>query len=320
MFDFNEVYNDNLKSSNILVLGDIIYDNYLFGNTNGNSPEAPVPIFKPYKEEFKLGGAANVFNNIISMGAKASLCGVTGDDIEGMIIKSKLKSLNNISELIFTDSNRPTSKKTRVIAGAHHLIRIDEEKTDIINEGMERIIFDAINRNIDLYNLLVISDYDKGVLGHSLVRNVIKLFNQRNIMVIADPKYDFYKYTGAYLIKPNIKELSTFIGNSNIVNDISSLQKKCHPVFMKGKFKYIYVTLGEKGGILLDGRGAAEYVPALGKKAVDITGAGDTALAAIAIAIVAKIDILKAIHFASYVAGISISKLGTATVDVSEII
>ena len=320
VFDFNEIYKNNLKCFNILVLGDIIYDNYLFCNTNRISPEAPVPILKPHKEEFKLGGAANVFNNIIALGAKASLCGVTGDDPEGMKIKSKLISLDNTPELIFTDSNRPTSKKTRVMVGTHHLLRIDDEKTDVISEEIERTINDTISKKIDSYNLLVISDYNKGVLKHSLVQNLIKIFTQRGKIVIADPKCDFYKYSGAYLIKPNINELTMFIGNPSLSNNWELLNKYCKPIFKKGNFKYIYTTLGEKGGILLKNNGGLAQVSAFGKKAVDITGAGDVTIAALAIAMAAKIDINKAVNFASFAAGISVSKMGTSIVEKSEII
>ena len=309
-----------MRLSNILVFGDIIYDNYLFGNVDRLSPEALVPIFQPCKEEFRLGGAANVFNNIIALGVKAELCGIIGDDREGMTIKTRLMDLNNTPELIVTDIYRPTSKKTRIIAGTHHLIRIDEEKLDEISDEIELKIYDAINNNIESYDLLVISDYNKGLLKHSLVRKVIDLFVHRNKIVIADPKCDFFKYTDAYLIKPNINELSKFIDNHNIGNNLESLYKYCQPLFSRGNFKYIYVTLGEKGGVLLNNNGIVQYVPAFGKKSVDITGAGDTTFAALAIAMAAKIDIIKAVNFASYVAGISVSKIGTATVEATEII
>jgi bifunctional protein hldE len=319
MFAIDNIYNGALKASNILVVGDIIYDNYLFGNASRLSPEAPVPIFKPCNEEFRLGGAANVFSNIISLGASAQLCGLIGNDEEGANIRTRLLSLNNSPDLIIVSSDRPTTKKTRVLVGNHYLLRIDEETTSEIDEGTENKVFNTINDKIDSYDLLVVSDYNKGFLKRSFIRKVVDLFIDKKKKIIVDPKSDFYKYSGAFLIKPNLKELSKLVGEENIYNNYSSLIHHCNTVLTKGNFDYIYVTMGEKGGVLIGRDGSAQIIPAFGGKAVDITGAGDTTLAAIAVATATNVDIIKAVHFASCVAGISVSKAGTATVTKSEV-
>ncbi len=319
MIIIDDIYNNILRSSNILVIGDIIYDNYLFGNAARLSPEAPVPIFKPCNEEFRLGGAANVFNNIISLGANAQLCGVIGNDKEGANIKSKLINLNNSPDLIFVSSKRPTTKKTRLLVGNQHLLRIDEEITSEIDDEIEIKAFDVINKKIDLYDLLVVSDYSKGFLKHSLVRKIISLFIEKNKKIIVDPKSDFYKYSDVFLIKPNINELSKFVNDSNIHNDHMRLTRYCKTILSRGDFEYIYVTMGEKGGVLVGREDTAQVIPSFGDKVADITGAGDAALGAIAVAIAAKADIVKAVSFASCVAGISVSKAGTATVTKSEV-
>ena len=320
MFDIDDIYNDALISSNILVVGDIICDNYIFGKTERLSPEAPVPIFKPWKEELRLGGAANVFNNIISLGAKAQLCGIIGNDKEGVNINSKIINLNNSPDLIAVSDERPTTKKTRLLVGNHHLLRIDEETTSEINEEIEIKAFENINRRVDAYDLLVISDYNKGFLKHSFIRKVIELFIERDKKIIVDPKSDFYKYSGAFMIKPNINELSKFVDDKDVLNNHDSLICHCKTLLKKGDLKYIYVTLGEKGGVLIGKEDGDQIVPALGGEAVDITGAGDATLAAIATAIAAKVDIKKAVNFASCVAGISVSKAGTTMVTKSEVI
>lgn len=320
MFAIDDIYNDTLKASNILVIGDIIYDNYLFGNATRLSPEAPVPIFKPSNKEFRLGGAANVFNNIISLGVNAQLCGIIGNDKEGNNTRRKLSKLNNLSDLIIVSNERPTTKKTRLLVDNHHLLRIDEESTLEIDEKTEMKAFNTINDKIESYDLLVVSDYNKGFLKHSFIRKVIDLFFSRNKKIIVDPKSDFYKYAGAFLIKPNLKELSIFVGDNDIYNDASSLICHCKTILTKGNFDYIYVTMGDKGGILIGRDDSKQIIPAFGGEVVDITGAGDTTLAAIAVATAADVDIVKAIHFASYVAGISVSKAGTATVTKSEVV
>lgn len=318
MFSIHDIYNNHLKSSNILVVGDIIYDNYLFGDAIRLSPEAPVPIFKPCNGEFRLGGAANVFNNIISLGASAQLCGLIGNDKEGTDIRTILFNLNNSPDLIFESAERLTTKKTRLLVGNHHLLRIDEEITAEIDEEIEYKAFNIINDKIDLYDLLVISDYNKGFLKYSFVRKIIKLFIDKNKKIVVDPKTDFYKYSDAFLMKPNASELYKFVDGNNIHNDHNSLIHHCKIILSKGNFKYIYVTLGEKGGILVGREETTQIVPAFGGEAVDITGAGDVTLAAIAIAVAAKADIVKTVNFASCVAGLSVSKTGTTTVTKTE--
>ena len=320
MLVISDIYNDNLKLSNILVVGDIIYDKYIFGDAKKLSPEAPVPIFSPHSSEFRLGGAANVFNNIISLGANAYLCGIIGNDNEGANIKQKIFELNNSSDNIIVNNERITTVKTRLLVGNHHLLRIDEETTEEIDAETEFRVFNAINEKIDLFDLVIISDYNKGFLKNSIIRKVIDLFNKSNKKVIIDPKSDFYKYSDAFLIKPNINELSQFVNDNSVHNNLFSLTHHCKNVLNKGNFKYIYVTMGAKGGVLVEKEKEAQIIPAIGGEAVDITGAGDVTLAAIAVAIAAKADIIKAVNFASCAAGISISKAGTATVEKSEVV
>jgi len=320
MANFSDIYNFDSNTSKILVLGDIIYDKYLFGSATRLSPEAPVPIFQPHREEFKLGGASNVFNNIASLGGVVQLCGIVGNDEEGKSIKKKVIDLNNTADLIFTEYEGATIKKTRLLVDNHYLLRIDEENIYETNRDRESEIFNIINDNIDLYDLLVISDYNKGFLGYSFTKKIVNLFIGKNKKIIVDPKCDFYKYEGAYLIKPNINELSKFVRDDRVANDYNLLVSYCNDILKEGNFKYIYVTMGEKGGILIGEDIGVQSIPAFGEDVIDVVGAGDSVLAALAIAVVADIGIIRAANFASYIAGISVSKPGTSLVNKFEII
>jgi len=320
MIKINDIYNQNLKSSNILVLGDIIYDKYVFGNADRLSPEAPVPIFKTDRYEFRLGGAANVFNNIVSLGARARLCGIIGNDKEGMDIRSKIIDLSGNSDLIIVSNERQTTKKTRLLVGNHHMLRIDEEITSEIEKEAEKKIFDMIAKTVDIYDLVVISDYNKGLLTCSFVRNIIDLFAGKGKKIITDPKNDFYKYSGSYLLKPNVGELSRFIGGRNIEENFDEVVRCGKAILDYGNFEHLYVTMGERGGVLFGKNFEVENASVFGGMAVDITGAGDTTLAALAIAVAAKIDIIKAVKFASFVAGISVSQFGTTAVSKNKVI
>ncbi|MCL2406400.1 MAG: PfkB family carbohydrate kinase [Defluviitaleaceae bacterium] len=320
MVFIEDIYDDSLESCTMLVLGDIICDKYIFGKAERLSPEAPVPVFLPVECEFRLGGAANVFNNIKSLGVNAHLCGVVGNDKDGMDIAAMLNSLNNPCEYLLTVNDRPTTKKTRLVASGHPLLRIDNEYICVIDEMAETKVFDLISKNIELYDLLVVSDYKKGFCKRSLIEKIIDLFIGKGKKIIVDPKSDFYKYSGAYMIKPNLKELSEFTGHNVSADDLEMLSDICKTVLEEGSFNYIYVTTGKNGGVIFGKDTGLKIIPPFGEAVADVTGAGDTTLAALAVACASGTDVIKAGNFASFVAGISVSKMGTATVSKTDII
>lgn len=301
-----ETLNKINTNDKILIVGDILLDQYIYGESTRLSPEAPIPIFVPQKSSFRLGGAANVFNIVNALNGNAKLCGIVGNDLEGNCVKNYLSELNEFGELIIGCA-RPTTTKTRLICGKQHMLRIDREEVHEIDSELENRIIELIQDNINNYKVLILSDYHKGFLSYGLVKRVVKICNDNNVKILVDAKKDFLKYKNSFLIKPNIKDLINIMGCS-VHFDRNELILYCKKLLYKGNFKYIYVTLGENGGILIDEKNETNIRPFLNEFYVDATGAGDTAIAALSVALAANLEIDDAMFFASYVAGISITK------------
>jgi len=299
----------------ILVIGDLIIDHYIYGSCERISPEAPVPIINTYKEQFLLGGAGNVVNNLKSFGASVTLASVIGKCENANILRKLLGT--DIKEFhLVEEKNRITSKKTRLISSNQQVIRFDQETIqDIASDSAEKII-SFLKANITQFEILVLSDYNKGLLTDSLTRQIIDLCNKRNVKVIIDPKgRNYKKYTGAYLLTPNKKEASqaTQINISNqesLLNAIKILKDK----YLLTKS---VITLSEQGIAVYDKE--LSISPTTAKDVYDVTGAGDTVIASIAFALSHKLEINKAIEFANLAAGVVVSKLGSATTTLEEI-
>lgn len=280
------------------------------------SPEAPVPIFVPSNTEWRLGGAANVFNIIVKAGGIVDICTVLGGDQEGKKIKDEISKLNNKkTDLIFIDPNRRTTKKTRyLIPTGQYLFRIDEEDAFPINDDLACSVADKIKNICDEYDILLVSDYAKGFVTDELSIQVINMFKAQGKIVLTDPKSNnIEKYNGSYLVKPNLNEFLNFIGENKLNTDLSYLKKKGLSLLEKSNIDCIYLTLGEKGGLLIKNSHEAIVVSPHNDRTVDITGAGDTVIAAIALALSANVELLQAIEFASYAAGVCVQKIGTST-------
>ena len=319
MLDILKVIQNGKKR--ILVLGDTIYDNYIMGEVLRMSPEAPVPILTPNKFEFKLGGAANVFNVINSFRGNVQLCTLIGNDIEGQHIKNTLIGLDNDPSLIFVDESRITTKKTRLIkSNGSQLLRIDCEDVSPIHKDLLYIITKVIREIVDQFDILVISDYAKGLVTDDLASIVIDIFRDKSKIVLTDPKSScIEKYKNSYLIKPNLNEFNKFVASSRFGDSMERLISHGEILLKKSNAEYIYVTLGKKGGLLIGRSIKAQTIPAYGKSVVDITGAGDTVIAAIALALAADIELAESVRFASYAAGVCVGKIGASTFDTCEL-
>ncbi|MCB5230500.1 MAG: PfkB family carbohydrate kinase, partial [Candidatus Cloacimonas sp.] len=188
---------DSFKGLKIAVVGDVMLDHYLWGNVNRISPEAPVPIVDIKKEEYRLGGATNVVNNLKALGAEPLIFGVVGDDTYSNILKESLVALEVDDTFIVKDSNRPTTRKTRIMAGHQQMIRVDNESKSDINEEIERTILAGIESVVNSLDGIILEDYDKGVLTASLITKIIDLANSKRIPITVDPKYkNFFDYKG----------------------------------------------------------------------------------------------------------------------------
>jgi len=300
-------------SPNILVVGDLMIDHYLFGKVERISPEAPVQVVEIEKEKMLLGGAGNVVNNLLALGAKVSVASVIGDDENGNWIKERLSSKNIDLSLLICQSERNTSKKTRIISSNQQIIRFDKESKDDISKESEEKLLSSISYE---YDLILISDYAKGVLTDSLTKKIIAFSNIKNIPIFVDPKgSDYSKYSGATLITPNKKEAELAAG-IKIIND-ESLKKAGFNLKEKYDFKSVIITLSENGMAIFEDE--MSKIPTVAKEVYDVTGAGDTVLSALGYAVAKGEDLKEAAKFANYAAGVVVGKVGSATATISEI-
>ncbi|WP_316804511.1 D-glycero-beta-D-manno-heptose-7-phosphate kinase [Pedobacter nototheniae] len=304
---------------NVLVIGDLMLDHYIFGSANRLSPEAPVPVININKETKIVGGAANVASNLKALGANVYLAGVTGNDVYGAEIKSILDSNQIDTSLIMMDDNRLTTIKTRVIAGNHHIVRIDKEDIHDISTQLQNAFVNAVEVCIQKADIVILSDYNKGLLSHNLSLKIIELCKQNNKKVVVDPKgLDYSKYHGAYIIKPNRKELAEASKTERIVSN-EALVKAADVIFKITQAEYLVVTLSEAGIAIINEK-EHKVIPVVATEVYDVTGAGDTVIATLAYCLALGFDIEEAATIANYAAAIVIKHIGSATTTIEEVI
>jgi len=301
---------------NILVIGDLMIDHYLWGSAERISPEAPVQVVDIAKESSVLGGAGNVINNLISLGASVNVASVVGDDEIAKELTIMLKSIGVKTEGLITQAGRQTSKKSRVIAANQQILRYDKESKETIAKDSVEKILTAIEKDLFVTDMIVLSDYGKGVISEALSQGVIALAKRNNIKVLVDPKgVDYSKYRGAHMLTPNKKEASEAT-NINITDDESlkaallSLKEQCD-------LDRSMITLSDDGIAIYDGE--VKRFPTVAQEVFDVTGAGDTVIASIAFALSAGLSIEETARFSNLAAGVVVGKIGSATVTLDEI-
>jgi len=298
----------------IAVVGDFMVDHYLWGKSTRVSPEAPVVVVDVENEEDRLGGAGNVVNNLLSLGSKVLVSTVLGDENDRMF---DLFFQHNIdTNGVFLDKTRKTIIKSRVVAGSHQVIRYDKESKEEISQEYVFKILDFLERHIDDISVVLLSDYDKGVLNSDLTQKIIELCNKNEKKLIIDPKNNFDKYKNAFMIKPNKKELSLATGIT--ITDKETLKKAGWLLKDRLNLKYLLVTLSEDG-MALFGEKYIE-IPTLAQEVYDVTGAGDTVLAALGFSLSQNYSIEDAISFANAAAAVVVAKVGSATTTIDEIV
>lgn len=309
---------NNFSKKTILVVGDIIMDQYIWGNVSRISPEAPVPVVDVKEESYLLGGAANVLNNIISLGGKAMVCGVIGHDDIGRMIIHELRIREIDTGGIIVESDRPTTIKTRIVAHSQQVVRYDREKKEDINKSSREIIKGYLKNKLFEIDGIIISDYYKGVVTKELVKEIISIVNNRGLPILADPKVGHFDlYEGLTLITPNIFEASTGSGVS--IHDNKSLEMAGMALIEKLRCKATLITRGEEGMTLIEDNREVTYIPAVAKKVFDVTGAGDTVIGVMALAIAAGATLKESAIIANHAAGIVVGKVGTAVIGVEEL-
>lgn len=302
---------------NILVVGDLMIDHYLWGSCERISPEAPVQVVDIYKENTLLGGAGNVINNLNSLGARVDVMSVIGGCNVSKVLKKLLKKINVKTDFLITQKDRITSKKSRIIAAQQQVIRFDQESTEEISSQSEDTILENFKLIISDYDIVLISDYGKGVLTYRLTQALISIASKNKKKVLVDPKgNDFSKYTGAFLLTPNKKEASDAT-NLKITDD-KSLSKVIQNLKEEFRLDVSIITLSELGVAIYDTK--LRIHPTAAREVFDVTGAGDTILASLGYSLSCNEDIDQAVKFANLAAGIVVGKIGSAAVTLDEII
>ncbi|ACN14463.1 putative carbohydrate kinase (PfkB family protein) [Desulforapulum autotrophicum HRM2] len=309
---------NKFKKIRALVLGDLMIDEYLWGEVDRISPEAPVPIVSVINETYTLGGAGNVINNLVAMGAGVSVVGTAGTGTAGRMMLDKFKELGVDAGGIIDEPDRPTTKKTRVIASNQQVLRIDKEtKKEISSTTLTRLI-SFITGVAPRVDLIIISDYDKGLVTRELVRQTVAIAKSHNILVLADPKgLDFTKYSQVSVLTPNQKEAGIAAG-IDIKTDHDLIQAGLR-IMASACIERLVITCGRDGMMLLEQGKTPVRIASQARQVFDVSGAGDTVISILGLALAAGAGFEESAAIANAAAGIVVGKVGTATASPDEL-
>lgn len=313
---------ERFPQKHIVVIGDVILDHYIWGDVSRISPEAPVPVVEVRDENFRLGGAANTVANIRSLGGEVDVISVVGKDENSNKLQNMLSCIGANISGVLEDDKRPTITKTRVMARSQQVVRIDREsKREVDGKEKEKIICSAESA-IDKADAVIFSDYDKGVVSKELLEFVFSKAKKRNMPVIVDPKErNFWNYKGATVVTPNLKEASAPLGVN--ITDEESLFAVGNALLERLELSALLITKGEHGMSLFEvvdnAPAKVTHIPAVAREVFDVTGAGDTVVAAFTLALAAGASMLDASKIANCAAGIVVGEIGTAVVTPKEL-
>jgi rfaE bifunctional protein kinase chain/domain len=304
-------------SSCLLVAGDIILDQFVWGEVSRISPEAPVPVVEVQKETMLLGGAANVANNLRALGSPVILGGVVGKDVMGENLR-KLAGSMGIDTAAVVDGIRPTTIKTRIIARGQQVVRVDRENNNSLNDSSIKALTEAFERLASEIDGIIVSDYAKGVVSARFMDELRKISGKRGIPLLVDPKpANSHLYHGVTLVTPNRQEAEAMAGLE--IKDAKSLSKAAREIQGKLGTEAVLITRGLHGMALWQKENGLFTVPTMAREVFDVTGAGDTVVAAMALGIVNGLSFSEAAYLANIAAGVVVGKIGTAIVTAREI-
>jgi D-beta-D-heptose 7-phosphate kinase/D-beta-D-heptose 1-phosphate adenosyltransferase len=307
---------DRLKGSRIVVVGDVMLDRYLMGETERLSPEAPVPVVTIRERRSALGGAANVAANVVAIGASCRLVGIVGDDSEGRTLRQELAAARIDDRGILSVADRPTTSKTRVMARAQQVVRIDDEVDTLLQgrelERLTALLLDAVSDA----DALLLEDYNKGALAPPLISAAMTAARKRGVPVVVDPKFrQFFEYAGATVFKPNRRELESALGAAVDLQHRDALPE----ALTRLKVDNLLVTLGADGMVLVTKDQQITHIPSIAREVYDVSGAGDTVTAWMGTALAAGASVMEGAILANYAAGVEVGKAGVATVSTTEV-
>ena len=308
----------NFSGKKIAIIGDMMLDGYYWGDVSRISPEAPVPVVEIDNEFFRFGGAANCALNIQKLGGVPIPVGIIGNDSDGKIFRELMHDVNIDQKGIFLDSDRPTTIKTRVIAGTQHVVRIDKESKMYISPEIEQKIVDFMKSEIESLDAIILQDYNKGVLTESLITTIIKLTKEHKKIISVDPKFiNFKSYKGVTIFKPNKKETEDVLG-LRIISD-EDISYAGNELLKQLNAKFVLLTLGEKGIALFEKDKNEIRIPTKARKVADVSGAGDTVISTITHALASGASIEEAAYIANYAGGLVCEEVGIVPIELDHL-
>lgn len=302
----------------ILVVGDIMADEYISGTVSRISPEAPVPVLEVEEESIRLGGAGNVVANIRALGGQADLVGIVGPDAMADRVIREIEQIGVKADGILVDRSRRTTLKTRVVARGHHVVRFDRECTEELNTDIRGKLEALIEDRLADADALIISDYGKGVVSSQLLEKMLPLVRSRGLISVVDPKVNHFElYRQVTVLTPNHREAAVAWGRP--VRSEEEVVAAGQYLMDTLKTEAVLITRGGKGMSLFESGGRVNHIPAVAKEVFDVTGAGDTVVGAMALALGSKATMVEAAQISNFAAGVVVGKRGTATVSLTEL-
>jgi D-beta-D-heptose 7-phosphate kinase/D-beta-D-heptose 1-phosphate adenosyltransferase len=309
----------NASERSIIVYGDVMLDEFVWGDVTRISPEAPVPVVDIRRESVHLGGAANVLANLIALGLRSTVVGIIGNDSAGERLRAELKATGASGDTLITDESRPTTLKTRIIAHSQLVVRADRERRDPVDSETEERIIAALKKAVGKADAFLVSDYDKGAVTPRVLAEILPLAYERGIPVLIDPKIrNFDAYRPATLVTPNHHEALRLTNLED--HEDEGLKRAAHLIRERLGCESVLITRGERGLMLLESHHEAVYVETAAREVYDVTGAGDTVIATLAAALAGGATMLEAAILANHAAGIVVGKVGTATTSAAELV
>ena len=310
--DFNKLFTE-FNSKKVLIIGDCMIDAYMWGEINRISPEAPVPVVEVKKHENRLGGAANVALNIQSLGSTPIICSVIGNDDKGVLFKNLMKNAKLSTKGILTSEKRKTTLKTRVIADNKHQVRIDEEDTDPIS--IENQFLELVKKLMSNTDVIILQDYNKGVLTPKVITEIISIANAKNIPTIVDPKKkNFNCYKNCTIFKPNLLEIKEGMNIDFNADNTKELKKVSGTLRKKLKAEAVLLTLSSRG-ICINSAAKFHHTPAFKRSIIDVSGAGDTVISVASLCLASNIDFNIISTLSSLAGGIVCEEVGVVPIN-----
>lgn len=309
---------DRFPRCRVLILGDVMLDEYMWGSVSRISPEAPVPVVAVRSESVKVGGAGNVAANVAALGGQASLIGLVGNDAAAERLSHELDLAGVKSDGLIVDPSRPTTIKSRVVAGSQHVVRFDRESDAPASRTIQARVLAAVRERLPAADVLLISDYAKGLVGPGLVREVLALAARQRRQVAVDPKVQHLSlFKGVTVVAPNHHEAAAAARLP--VRSETDLIRVGRLLLRRLRARAVLITRGEQGMSLFETGKAAVHIPTVAREVYDVTGAGDTVMGGLSLALAAGADMYAAAVIANYAAGVVVGKRGTATVTRGEL-